>query len=89
MVIGEGERERNTPARTNCSFGKAVQILVKGSDWCGDHKKHIFLPVLSWQNYNANENVAELRRLDSSKIFQISLDWEYRLNCDRNRKKPY
>ena len=37
MVMGEGERERNKPARTNCSFGKPVQILVKGSDWCGDH----------------------------------------------------
>ena len=35
--MGEGEGERNTPARTNCSFGKPVQILDRGSDWCGDH----------------------------------------------------
>ena len=35
MVVGEGER--NTPARTNCSFGKTVQILDGSSAWCGDH----------------------------------------------------
>ena len=28
MVMGEGEKERNTPARTNCSIGKHVQILM-------------------------------------------------------------
>ena len=37
MLVGEGEGERNTPARTICSFGKPFQILDGGSDWCGDH----------------------------------------------------
>ena len=58
VMEGEGEGERNTPARTNCSFGKPVQILDEGSDWCGDHLlsiKSIFF--FRFFRGNTNENV--------------------------------
>ena len=95
MVVGEGEGERNTPARTDCSFGKPVQILVGGSDWCGDHPLSV-KSVLFFQIFRGRITtqmrmwrICEAWIRPSKKIFQISLDWKYRLNCDRNRKKPY
>ena len=92
MVVRGGEGESNTPARTICSFGKPFQILDGGSDWCGDHllsiKSIIFFRFFRGRITTQIRmwGICEAWIRPSKKIFRISLDWEYRLNCDRNRK---
>ena len=56
MVMGEGEKERNTPARTNCSIGKHVQILM------GALNGAVITSCQSKAYFSSGSFVAELQR---------------------------